>query len=416
MKDKTARSLKKGENAVLLPGATAAEPWEFWILSDGAADCGQAVSRPQDHRLYRLSTLALPVSEVFCLPLWLNETEPKQLAGMIPLQLEMRGLQPRAQGPLVFDWTPVAQEDARTLIVAGVLPATLPEEIETVPYAGFDLSARYFPLPEDAITLWQEQDRIVFAVTRGRELVYFQALSDGSITTRVAQDIACVRSSLAIQNVTTTLRQIVVWTRATAAEIAVLENTLGPYVHVEERPAPQAPASEWNLVPAPVSRAKEGQRNRRWQLLAALLVFVAYLVFIGWTVSRYVVTNAEVNSLQQWQKDNGPTVESIRQTEAAWKDLRPVIDVNSYPLELLLHAAQAIPSDQLHLTLYEAAEGHLLIKGEAKNVSGAFEFLDRLKKDPALKAYTWEMAQPSLLPNDLAQFQVEGTRGPGDQP
>jgi hypothetical protein len=414
MKDKSARSLKKGDKSVLLPGATAAEPWELWIISGPSAQCVQAVSHPGDNRLQRQSTFGLPVAEVFCLPLWLNETEPKQLAGMIPLQLEMRGLQPRAQGAAVFDWTAVKKEGSRTLVVAGILPASLPGEIESGAYDNFDLSARYLPLPENAITLWQEQDHLVFAFTRESQLVYFQALSENRLSSRAAQDLNAVRSALIMQDIVGDLRQIVVWGDATSEELGAVQQALGLPVRAEERPAPKAPASPWNLVPATVTRVKEGRRNRRWQMLAALVALVIYLLFVGWMVSRYLLTSAEVKALHQWQTDNGPAVESIRETEAAWKDLRPVLDEKSYPLELLLHAANAIPSDQLHLTLYEASDGHLLIKGEAKNVAAAFQFLDSLKKDPAFHAYTWEMAQPSLLPNDLAQFQVEGTRGPED--
>jgi len=40
----------------------------------------------------------------------------------------------------------------------------------------------------------------------------------------------------------------------------------------------------------------------------------------------------------------------------------------------------------------------------------AFQFLDNLKHDPHFAGYTWDMAQPHLLPNDLAQLQIEGTR------
>ena len=70
-----------------------------------------------------------------------------------------------------------------------------------------------------------------------------------------------------------------------------------------------------------------------------------------------------------------------------------MVDTNNYPLELLLHAAQSIPADQLHLTLFEAGNGQLLIKGEAKNVAGAFQFLNKLKGDPYFSGYNLDMAQ-----------------------
>ena len=87
-----------------------------------------------------------------------------------------------------------------------------------------------------------------------------------------------------------------------------------------------------------------------------------------------------------------------------------MVDTKNYPLELLLEACQSIPADQLHLTLFEAGNGNLAIQGEAKNVAGAFQFFSKLKSDPYFSGYTLTMANPSPLPNDLAKFQIEGTR------
>src|SRR5260221_754580 len=186
VKAKAVRSLNKGEHAVLLPGSTGAEPWEVWVIGAQAdAKCVQTCATPRDNPLRRNATLALPVSQAFCLPLWLNETDAKQFAGMIPLQLELRGLQPRGNGPAVFDWTVVAREGTRTLVMVGVLPSSIAAEMQAGDYPAFDLSARYLSFPENSLTLWREQDRLAVAITRGQNLVYYQALEEGRITERV---------------------------------------------------------------------------------------------------------------------------------------------------------------------------------------------------------------------------------------
>jgi hypothetical protein len=123
-----------------------------------------------------------------------------------------------------------------------------------------------------------------------------------------------------------------------------------------------------------------------------------------------VATSRRVDELNQWQADHAQALELVHQGRAAWKELGPVVDTKNYPLELLLEAYQSIPLDQLHLTLFETGGGHLLIKGEAKNVAGAFQFYNKLKEDPYFSGYALEMANPHPLPNDLAQFQIEGTR------
>jgi hypothetical protein len=202
VKSKAPRALAKGQRAILLPGPTGAEPWGLWYLGGkSAAELAHHFTTPLQNRLRKNTTLALPVAQVFCLPLWLNETDAKQFPGMITLQLELRGLQPRGTEPAVFDWTVVTQEGTRTLVMVGVLPATLASDLHVEAYEIFDVSARFLPFPENALTLWKEQDRLAFAITRERNLVYYQALTEGVITTRVAQDVACAQATLTMQGI-----------------------------------------------------------------------------------------------------------------------------------------------------------------------------------------------------------------------
>jgi hypothetical protein len=415
VKTKAARSVAKGQHVLLLPGPTGAEPWELWALGgkapDGksSAELVQICATPLDNRMRKNTTLALPVSQVFCLPLWLNETDAKQFAGMIPLQLEMRGLQPRGNGPAVFDWTVVAQEGTRTLVMVGVLPAALPPEIHAEAYDAFDLSARYLPFPENTLTLWREQDRLAVAITRGQNLVYYQALAEGQVTPRVVQDLICARATLVMQGIATPLQKVLLWTDISPEELTALRGALSLPVEQEERPRPAPPPQAWKLTPAIVGEAKRTRASQRWQRRALVIFLAVYLLAVAWLVTRLVMTSHKVDDLRKWQSEHTQALALVHEGRAAWKELAPAVDTKSYPLELLLEASQSIPADQLHLTLFEAGGGHLLIKGEAKNVAGAFQFFGKLKSDPYFSSYTLDMANPRPLPNDLAQFQIEGT-------
>ena len=156
------------------------------------------------------------------LPLWIQETDTKQFSQVIALQLEARGLQSRGQAP-VFQWSIVAQEPTRTLVLVAVLPAVLSSDLETEVFASFDLSARCYPLPADALVLWMEQDRLVLAATRGDRLAYFQALSDATLSARTLQDLTCIWTSLQMQEVVGELKRIVLWVELTAPELAGLK-------------------------------------------------------------------------------------------------------------------------------------------------------------------------------------------------
>ena len=408
VKSKPVRSLAKGQRSILLPGPTEAEPWEVWVLGGGKREpqIVQICQSPLENKVRSLSTLALPVAQVFCLPLWLNETDTRQFAGMIPLQLESRGLQPRNE-PAVFDWSVVAQEEARTLVVVGVLPAALPPELHAEAYESFDLSARYFRLAPNALTLWREHDRLVVAITRGANLVYYQALSEGEVTSRVIQDLSTIRSTLEMQDILTPLRLVVAWTPLKPDERIALKGAFNLQVVEEEGPPPEAPAQPWKLTPNAIGAARRSRESRRWigRALAGLLV--AYLCVMAWLAWQYVQTSLKVAELGKWQDAHAADVDTVMSGRSAWKQLAPVVDYKYFPLELLKNVQAAIPADQLHLTLFECDDqGKLQIRGEAKNVAGAFTFYEKLKADPYFTRYNLQMGNPRPLPNDLASFQI----------
>ncbi|HEV3272859.1 MAG TPA: PilN domain-containing protein [Candidatus Methylacidiphilales bacterium] len=404
------RSLTKGQRALLLPGTTGAEPWELWVLGGKAsAELAQICATPLDNRLRKNTTLALPVSQVFCLPLWLNETDPKQFGGMIPLQLELRGLQPRGTEPVVFDWTIVAREGTRTLVMVGVLPATLAPEIHAEAYEAFDVSARCLPFPENALTIWREQDRLAVAITRGSNLVYYQALAEGQITPRVVQDLSCAQATLVMHDILTPLRKVTLWTEIGPVEIAALQGALPLPVEREERPQPSAPSQTWKLIPSMVGEAQRTRANRRWQKRALWIFLAVYLLAVGALVTRMVLTSRKVDELRKWKAEHAQALDAVQDGRAAWKELAPVVDTKNYPLELLREVQQWIPAEQLHLTLFKTENGHLMIQGEAKNVASAFQFYSKLKSDPYFSGYNLIMGNPRTLPNDLSQFQIEGT-------
>jgi hypothetical protein len=401
----------KGDRAVLLPGATGAEPWEIWVFgAKMGTQCLRTCSSPIENKLRKNTVLAFPVSQVFCLPLWLNETDPAQFAGMIPLQLELHGLQARGNHPMIFDWSVVRREGTRTLVLVGILPDSFPEDMHVEAYDEFDLSARYFSFPENALTLWRERDRLVMAITDGQNLVYHQALTEGQITPRILQDLNCIQATLAMQGVTPGWQRIMLWTPVSPEELTLLRTSQTLPINQGGKPVPQRPAQPWKLIPAEVGEARRAREIRLWRNRGLWIALAVYLLVVIGLGTRYSITSSRVATLHQWSAEHAQALALVHDTRSAWKELSPVVDKTSYPLELLLHAAEVLPANQLHLTLFEDTDGHLLIKGEAQNVSAAFQFLEALKHDPHFTGYTWDMGQPHLLPNDLAQLQIEGTR------
>lgn len=70
--------------------------------------------------------------------------------------------------------------------------------------------------------------------------------------------------------------------------------------------------------------------------------------------------------------------------------------------------ASAIPADHVRLTQYNLESGKLAIAGEASDVSQAYEFVERIKKNPLLQKYDWTNDQPQLAGKNKVRFQMEG--------
>jgi hypothetical protein len=48
------------------------------------------------------------------------------------------------------------------------------------------------------------------------------------------------------------------------------------------------------------------------------------------------------------------------------------------------------------------------VDGEANTAALAYDFIEKIKKNPDLRTCQFNMAAPRILPNNHAQFRVEG--------
>ena len=94
--------------------------------------------------------------------------------------------------------------------------------------------------------------------------------------------------------------------------------------------------------------------------------------------------------------------------DATWKALAPAIDPRHYPIEIMLHLYECIPSEDVQITAYNQSARQVSVDGEAKSAALAYQFADKVKKHPELRVFEFNMAAPRILPNDHAQFRLEG--------
>jgi hypothetical protein len=116
-----------------------------------------------------------------------------------------------------------------------------------------------------------------------------------------------------------------------------------------------------------------------------------------------------VRQLDRAIKRDEPKVAFIKQTEARWKELAPAIDPRFYPIEVLLHLFESLPSQDVRITKFEQSARQISVDGEANSAALAYQFADKAKKNAGLQAWQFELPNPPrILQNEHAQFRLEG--------
>ena len=105
---------------------------------------------------------------------------------------------------------------------------------------------------------------------------------------------------------------------------------------------------------------------------------------------------------------DAPGTEFVRATEAKWKALAPALDPHYYPVEILQHLFESLPSGDVRITSYNQSARQISVDGEANTAALAYEFIDKIKKNPELRTFQFDMAAPRILPTNHAQFRLEG--------
>ena len=98
----------------------------------------------------------------------------------------------------------------------------------------------------------------------------------------------------------------------------------------------------------------------------------------------------------------------VRDAESNWKALSPAIDPRYYPVEILLHLFESLPSADVRITAYNQSARQISVDGEANSAALAYQFAEKVKKNAGLQTFRFDMAAPRILPNDHAQFRLEG--------
>jgi hypothetical protein len=357
--------------------------------------------------------LGLPVTSVLAQRFRLPTVDPAEFPEMIRIQIEK--LLPFSAEEVTTDFELIEQNENESVVSA---VAIRNEQLAEV--AAPLLERGYIPrqvtvyaaqragthAPKgNAVLIYPEGKTLVYAMTENGKLSLARAFENGK-GEQLRMELPQLRLSAELQGINLSapsvlldetcyeLRDTVQGILASPAEI----------VGIELPPA----SIKLNLLPEIWRRRRSqlikqaGWRKRLvWAGAAyAVLLFLllAYLGFMRFAIGR----------LDRRISHDAPETEFVRATEAKWKALAPAIDSHNYPVEILLHLFESLPSPDVRITAYNQSARQIAVDGEAKTAALAYKFIEKVKKNPELRTFQFDMAAPRILPNDHAQFRLEG--------
>jgi hypothetical protein len=167
-------------------------------------------------------------------------------------------------------------------------------------------------------------------------------------------------------------------------------------------------ATGLNLLPQAWREGRLRQaRREQWKKRLAIAGIV-YGAIVALALIQLGYLKFRAGQLDRQIQSDAPRTVFVRAAANNWKALAPAIDPHFYPIEILLHLFDSLPSQDVRITAYNQSARQISVEGEANKAALAYQFADKVKKHPDLQNFTFDMQAPRILPNDHAQFRLEG--------
>jgi hypothetical protein len=357
--------------------------------------------------------LGLPVSAVLAQRIHLPSADPAEFAEMVRLQIE-KAL-PFSPEEMTTDFEVIEQNEAGSVVSAvavrneqlAELAAPLldhgyiPRQVTV--YAA-QRASTYAP-QGNALLIYPEGETMVSAVTENGKISMARTL-EGIAPEHLQMELPQLTLSAELQGINAVFPNVLLDETCHELRDTVQGILASPteIVGVEKPPADV----KLNLLPASwrrrrihLERLGEWRRRLIWAGAVYAGIFLLLLAVFGFF--RF-----EIGRLDRAITRDEPQIEFVRATESNWKALAPAIDSRYYPVEILLRLSQSLPSKEVHITSYNQSARQISVDGEANTAQLAYDFAEKVKKNPGLQIFQFNMADPRILPNGHAQFRLEG--------
>ncbi|PYJ23622.1 MAG: hypothetical protein DME92_00685 [Verrucomicrobia bacterium] len=357
--------------------------------------------------------LGLPVSAVLAQRFRLPSVDPAEFPEMIRIQIEK--LLPFAADEVTTDFELIEQNESESVVSAvAIRNEQLAEMASPLLERGYiprqitvyaaQRASTHAP-SGSAVLIYPEGETLVYALTENGKLSLARVFEGGN-GEQLQIELPQLRLSAELQGIDASSPNVLLDETCYEMRDTVQGILSSPteIVGIELPPAPvklNLLPESWRRRRLQLTRQAEWRRRLLWiggAYGALLLLLLAYLCLLRVQIAR----------LDQRIAHDAPGTEFVRATEANWKALAPAIDAHYYPVEILLHLFESLPSADVRVTAYNQSARQISVDGEANTAALAYQFIEKVKKNPDLGAFQFDMAAPRILSNNHAQFRLEG--------
>jgi hypothetical protein len=357
--------------------------------------------------------LGLPVSAVLAQRFRLPSADPAEFPEMIRIQIEK--LLPFTADEVTTDFELIEQNESESVVSAvAIRNEQLAEMASPLLERGYiprqitvyaaQRASTHAPTGS-AVLIYPEGETLVYAVTENGKLSLTRVFEGGN-GEQLQIELPQLRLSAELQGIDASYPNVLL--DETCYELRdTVQGILSSPTEIVGIELPPAPV-KLNLLPESWRRRRlQSIRQAEWRRRlvwiggaygALILLLLAYLGLLRFQIAR----------LDQRIAHDAPETEFVRATDAKWKALSPAIDAQYYPVEILLHLFESLPSADVRITAYNQSARQISVDGEADTAALAYQFIEKVKKNPDLRTFQFDMAAPRILPNNHAQFRLEG--------
>lgn len=358
--------------------------------------------------------LGLPISAVLAQRFRLPTVDPAEFSEMVRIQVE-KAL-PFSPDEMTSDFEVIEQTETDSVVSAvAVRNDQLAEIAAPLLKAGFiprqvtvyaaQRAATHAP-NGSTLLIYPEGNNLVSAVTENGKLCLTRIL-DGVEPSRLQMELPQLALSAELQGINASFPSVLL--DETCFELRdTIQGILAgrtELVSVETPPA----TVKLNLLPNSwrdrrlrLARQAEWKKWLLWIAGGYGALLVLFILYLG--LMRF-----EIGRLSRGVARDEPQTQFVKSSEANWKALSPAIDPRYYPVEILQHLSESLPSPDVRITTYNQSARQISIDGEAKTPAQVYQFVEKVKKDPNLQAFVFDLSTPPrILSNEKAQFRLEG--------